>query len=63
MGRGFLAPTCGVDVTELYLVRNQFQATRPVAAVLLLDNYEDLLKNLSENDRCRWTARRSCRWG
>ena len=50
-GGGFLATTYWVDVTELYLVRNQFQATRPVAAVLLLDNYEDLLKNLSENDR------------
>ena len=50
-GGGFLATTYWVDVTELCLIRDQYQATRPVAAVLLLDNYEDLLKNLSENER------------
>lgn len=50
-GGGFLATTYWVDVTELVLTRDRFQASRPVVAVLLLDNYEDLLKNLSENDR------------
>ena len=50
-GGGFLATTYWVDVTELAQIRDQFQATRPVAAVLLLDNYEELLKNLSENER------------
>ena len=50
-GGGFLATTYWVDITELCLIRDQYQATRPVAAVLLLDNYEDLLKNLSENER------------
>jgi len=50
-GGGFLATTYWVDITELAQTRDQYQATRPVAAVLLLDNYEDLLKNLSENDR------------
>ena len=50
-GGGFLATTYWVDVTELALTRDRFQASRPVVAVLLLDNYEDLLKNLSENDR------------
>ncbi|MEY8318975.1 DHH family phosphoesterase [Oscillospiraceae bacterium 50-58] len=50
-GGGFLATTYWVDVTELCLIRDQYQDTRPVAAVLLLDNYEDLLKNLSENER------------
>ena len=48
---GFLATTYWVDVTELALVRDQYQSTRPVAAVLLIDNYEDLLKNLTENER------------
>ena len=46
-GGGFLATTYWVDVTELALTRDRFQASRPVVAVLLLDNYEDLLKNLS----------------
>ncbi|MCI8553075.1 MAG: DHH family phosphoesterase [Lawsonibacter sp.] len=48
---GFLATTYWVDVTELVQVRDQYQASRPVAAVLLIDNYEDLLKNVSENER------------
>ena len=50
-GSGFLATTYWVDVTELADVRDRFQATRPVVAVLLLDNYEDLMKNLTENQR------------
>lgn len=48
---GFLATTYWVDVTELATVRDEFQATRPVTAVLLIDNYEDLMKNLTENER------------
>ena len=43
-GGGFLATTYWVDVTELSAVRDRYQASRPVAAVLLLDNYEDLMK-------------------
>lgn len=38
-------------MTELSAVRDRYQASRPVAAVLLLDNYEDLMKNLTENQR------------
>ena len=48
---GFLATMYWVDVTEFCRVRDQFQATRPVAAVLLIDNYEDLMKNLTDNER------------
>ena len=51
LGGGFLATTYWVDVTELSAVRDRYQASRPVAAVLLLDNYEDLMKNLTENQR------------
>ena len=50
-GGGFLATTYWVDVTELANTRDRYQASRPVAAVLLLDNYEDLMKNLTENQR------------
>ncbi len=53
---GFLATTYWVDATELCQIRDQYQASRPVAAVLLIDNYEDLLKNLSENDRSAMMA-------
>jgi len=48
---GFLATTYWVDSTELCDIRDKFQATRPVAAVLLIDNYEDLMKNLNDNER------------
>ena len=48
---GFLATTYWVDVTEFSLILDQYQATRPVAAVLLLDNYDELMKNLTENQR------------
>ena len=50
-GGGFLATTYWVDVTDLVNIRDRYQASRPVAAVLLLDNYEDLMKNLTENQR------------
>ncbi len=50
-GGGFLATTYWVDVTELSAIRDRYQASRPVMAVLLLDNYEDLMKNLTENQR------------
>ena len=40
-----------MDVTQLCQIRDRYQATRPVMAVLLLDNYEDLMKNLTENER------------
>ncbi len=48
---GFLVTTYWVDVTEFSLIRERYQATRPVAAVLLLDNYDELMKNLTENQR------------
>ncbi len=50
-GSGLLATTYWVDVTEYAQARSELDASRPVAAVLLLDNYEDLMKNLNENQR------------
>ena len=50
-GGGFLATTYWVDVIELCETRDKYLASRPVMAVLLLDNYEDLMKNLTENER------------
>lgn len=38
-------------MTEFCQVRDQFRGSRPVMAVLLLDNYEDLMKNQTENQR------------
>ena len=53
---GFLATTYWIDVTELSQMRERYEETRPVAAVLLLDNYEDLMKNLSDNERSALTS-------
>ena len=50
-GGGFLATTYWVDITELATTHDRYEASRPVVAVLLLDNYEDLMKNLTENQR------------
>ena len=52
----FMATTYWVDVTELTHTRDKYNATRPVAAVLLIDNYEDLMKNLTENERSNLVA-------
>ena len=48
---GYMATTYWVDVTELSNTRDAYQATRPVVAVLLLDNYEDAVKSLDESAR------------
>ena len=54
---GFVATTYWVDVTELSQIRDVYQATRPVAAILLIDNYEDLMmKNLTDNERSNMVA-------
>lgn len=49
--RSFLATTYWVDVTDLSLARDQFYNTRPVLAILNLDNYEELFKGVSDNVR------------
>ena len=49
---GFVATTYWVDVTEMSRIRDRYHATRPVAAILLIDNYEDLMmKNMTDNER------------
>ena len=54
---GFIATTYWIDVTEMSLVRDRYFATRPVAAVLLIDNYEDLMmKNMTDNERSNLVA-------
>ena len=47
----FLATTYWVDVTEYARVAEQFDATRPVAGILQVDNYEDLNRGLEEGER------------
>ena len=36
------------DLTELYQVRDEYVRSRPVVSIILVDNYEEITKNLSE---------------
>ena len=37
------------DLTELYQVRDEYIRSRPVVCIILIDNYEELTKNLTES--------------
>lgn len=45
---GYLATTYWIDVTEYSAQREQLVSTRPVVGVILLDNYDDLMRNQTE---------------
>jgi len=46
-----------VDLTELYQVRDEYIRSRPVVSIILIDNYEELTKNLSEGAMSTLNAR------
>lgn len=48
---GLLATTYWLDITDLADTRDIYNATKPVLALLLLDNYEDAIKSQNENIR------------
>ena len=52
-GRGgeMLASTYWLDVTEAEQMRSTLELTRPVVAILMVDNYEELMKACPENRR------------
>ena len=54
--KGLLATIYWVDVTELANTRDQFEASRPIAAILMLDNYEELCKGVTDNAKSAITA-------
>ena len=47
----FLATTYWVDVTDYSAVREEFYSSRPVCAILVLDNYEELMKGIPDNSK------------
>ncbi|MCD7927552.1 MAG: DHH family phosphoesterase [Oscillospiraceae bacterium] len=49
--RGPLATIYWIDVTDYVDLQAIHQATRPVVALLLLDNYDEVLKNVAESTR------------
>lgn len=54
-GRGeeqnLVATTYWVDTTDADMLQEKYTATRPVAAILMLDNYEDLMKSCADTAR------------
>ncbi len=48
---GYLATTYWVDVTDLEAVRKEYNDSRPVMAVIMLDNYDELLRGMSDKDK------------
>jgi c-di-AMP phosphodiesterase-like protein len=58
---GSLATTYWLDVTELAETRDVHRATRPVLALLLLDNYEDAINSQDENVRSAMLSQISAR--
>ena len=48
---GTMATTYWLDVTDFANTRDVYQATRPVIALLLLDNYEDTIKSQEDTVR------------
>ena len=47
----FLATTYWVDLTEYAAEHDRFNNSRPVAAILLLDNYDELLNGMSDKEK------------
>ena len=45
------------DLTELYQVRDEYIRSRPIVSIILVDNYEELTKNLSEGAMSNLNAR------
>jgi len=45
------------DLTELYQIRDEYIRSRPVVSIILVDNYEELTKNLTESAISSMTAR------
>lgn len=49
--RDFMGITYWVDVTEYDDIKQEYQNSRPVVAILVLDNYDELMKNAAERVR------------
>ena len=47
-GNTFLGILYLSDLTELYQVRDEYVRSRPVVSIIMIDNYEELTKNLTE---------------
>ena len=46
-----------VDMTKLYQIRDEYIRSRPVVSIILIDNYEELTKNMTEGAISAMNAR------
>ena len=51
-----LACTYWVDITQLANTRELYYATRPLVCIILIDNFEDLVRNVPDSDRSNLRA-------
>ncbi len=49
--KNYVATTYWVDETELATIRTEFQSSRLIFTIILLDNYEEIVSGLSEKDK------------
>ena len=47
-GTSVIAAVYFTDLTELYQVRDEYIRSRPVVSIILVDNYEELTKNMTD---------------
>ena len=55
-GRGILVTLFWVDETDYETLKKKFEESRPVVSVIMIDNYEELLKNATDNEKSRILA-------
>lgn len=54
--RGLLATTYWIDITDFANIKEEYTLSRPAAAIIMLDNYEDIVKNISDNAKSSMLA-------
>ncbi len=54
--RGYAATTYWIDETESNRIRTEYSRSRPVFAVIMLDNYDEFLKGMSNKDQSAYLS-------
>ena len=50
-GRDFMGITYWVDVTEFDNIKNEYENSRPVTMLIVVDNYDELMKNTTDREK------------
>ncbi|MCC8077386.1 MAG: DHH family phosphoesterase [Oscillospiraceae bacterium] len=57
VGSGFMGITYWVDVTDYDDIRQEYENSRPVTMILVVDNYDELMKNLPDRSKTELRSR------